>query len=272
MKITKKLESTFTDNIIYILESTHKNLLINKNGDSVSMLGKDINTIEYIKLKDSVYISSMLHNNEGNKVLLYCPDDTLLIYGDMISKRTFSIKINELKERYLTPLYEWDTNNVLLSTHDKYFYQLDCTTEQLEEISTEKVIQNNPQFYSFWQIVQKHGFGYQINSQQKTFIYKDEDRKEIVYFDFINNIKTVTQDPQTKYHDIVYLNGFFIFVAEENLTIVKGNDIYHYSTEKPSYSFLRARLMIEGNKTFMITLTTNDSGSIINKITKYELE
>lgn len=270
MKMIFKKERIIADDV-YILELTDNHFFINKNGHSVLILDRDINEINSIKINQSVGIYSTLYSDDTNKILLYCPDNELLVYCDIFNNKAIPININILKDSCISPVYQWDDNSILLSTYDKRFYCLDSTTHQLKEVSSSIVLEDCPDLYNFFQIVESHGFGYQINSQQKTFIYKDETHKKIIFYDYKQNIKTSVKDPETEYHDIVYLNGYFIFITEENLTIIKNKDIYHYPLPDQSYAFLRARFMIEENRIYIVTLTAKESDLTISKITKYEL-
>lgn len=272
MKLIIKKELTFSDNGIYIFETRVGHFFINKNLQDILTLDENLNIINSFKINQSIGIHIALCSEDGNKLLLYCPDDEeLLTYCDIFNDKVFTINTNVFKASSLSPLCYWGDDKILLSSYDKHFYQLDYATQQLNEINQDFVSINYPIFLDFWQAVEQYGFGYQINSQQLSFIYNDETNKKIVFFDYKNNKKTVAQHQETGYHDIVFCNGYFIFVAEKLLTIVKGNDVYQYPMKHPLYIFLRVRCIIENGKLCVVALTGNNSNQVISKLTKYEL-
>lgn len=271
MKINKKLELTFTNSSTYILEPIADNFFINKGDQQILLLDKNINTAETIELNLPVSIYSSLYSDDGEKIVLYCPDDNLLIYCDIINKKAISINIEDLETATLSSVYYYDKNKFLISAYDKGFYIFDCVTHKIEPAALDYVKENYTIFYNFWLTVKQHGFGYQINSQQQTFIYKEESSNQVIYFDYKNDKKTIVQDPETGYHDIIFHQGYFIFIAEEELTIIKNNDIYRYPIEDPLYAFLRARFTTEDGKLFIIVLSTNECKYTTSKIAKYEL-
>lgn len=229
-------------------------------------MDNNFNVQKSIDLPQSIGIYSTFCGKGGNELLLYSPNDNLLLYCDIVNAKNTLIDISKVFSSCLSPVYHWDDRIILLTTYDKRFYRFDLSTKQLDEVTTDFVRLNHQFFNNFYQKVAQSGFGYQINSLQQSFIYKDETNKEIIFFDFKHNKKTTIKDPESDYHDIVFYKGCCIFVSEDNLIITEASNSLHYPIQDPLYIYLRARFVMENDKLSIIVLISNKSDHKINKL------
>lgn len=271
MRLNPIAELSFTANDVYILENIAHQFFINENEQRILILNENLDVLHSIDLPQPIGIYSTLSKNDGKEAILYSPDDNLLIYCDILNNKGISIDISQIQYEVISPLYHWDNHIVLLTTYDKHCYKLDLLTKQLDKITFEFISLNYPDFYAFWMAAENFDLKYQINSSHQSFIYVNKTSNEVVYFDFKHNKKTIVKDPESAYHDIVYCNGYFIFVSEKKLTIIHDNNNFEHPTQDPLYIFLRVRFIKENDKLSIVTLISNKSDNKINKIIKYEL-
>ena len=270
IKTTKKSELDIIHNDAYILEENNNLLITNNNEHGILLFNGSLERIETIPINHSIYIYSVFKHLEKNKLLLYCPDEELMVYIDLRNKKSTLITIKTVQAIF-SNIYYWEKNNIILATYNDQFYHLDTKSHQLIEIAIDSIKINYSAFYNFWYEVKRHSEIWQVIPYQ-SFIYSDSQTNNIIYWNLINKQKIVTSNIATTYHDIIYDNTIFAFISEKCIWIKCNNETIQLFFENSHYIFLRARFIKKNDELFLITLLSDRSNNTLNKLVSYKIE
>lgn len=269
MKVLKQYEYHVINNDIYVLEYMHDHIIINDNYAGLLILDKNLKVTNTQTFHEYFSIYRIYTSCNKKQLLVYNADDTnfLIISLDtQIIKKVLATDTDII----FSPTYYWD-NQLILTASPNKFYTLASNQSTIFECSLLCIQESYSKFYNFWEITKKHPVLYDINSCNRTFIFEDETRDEIVFFSQANNKKhTIKKPKEIAYHDIIFSNGIFAFVAEKELLIIKEHLSIRILPED-NYYFLRARFALEHDQIIIFVLSSNGKDCNISTITKYQI-
>ena len=279
MKIRKKIELKSNKDSTYILHNmgkyflinkSHRNYLIDEYYQTFICLDKKLNIIRSInKYKEDFSIYNTFPCEDGNRFLLYCNNQDLLIYGNFKDGIIFSIDISNLSKDFISPIFHWNTDTVILSTYNGIFYELNIIDKKIISLTSVFMSKNYKDFYNFWLKTKEYNAITLANFEDRSFIYRKEGL--LVFADYKNNIEIEVEEIQNGYHDVIFHKGYFIFVAEESLTITNGEKTYTYLMKNIYYMFHRVRVVNNSKKFSFIVLESHKGYDTKKKIVRYEL-
>lgn len=270
MNLKKTVEIKIYNNDTYILEQCDNKIITNEGNKGLIILDNALNRVESVNIPYSGYIYKIFYNFNCTEILIYYPDEKTLIHVNFNNKEIFSIDI-KLIEDIFSPLYYWVSNEIILHTYKNQFYKLDITNQKLTKITLSYVQSKYIQLCNFWDSFKNYHNIYAINIGENNFIYKDDEDKSITVFDYLNNKKIKIRDPDLKYYEIVFKNGFFAFVSEKKILIINSKNDDQFIIKDESLVFLRARWLEENGKLFLILAVDTIANNKYSMIIKYEL-
>lgn len=268
MKICKSKELNFSTNDIYIFESLGVFFLINNNNNGLSILNAALEVLTTVSWKQEVYIYSVLKKKDQTELMLYCPDENYLIWVNLEGRTSFIVLTNI--QGIISPFYTWIDNSLFFSTYEEKFYELNVDTKRIIEVLEHDFAIKQSNLYSLRAKALRYNQIYQVDPYNLTFIGAHE--KNITFVDDKHNDLKTLEIHIPSYHDIIYANGFFCFIAEDHLIIAFSKDILSLASESDRCMFLRARFFIEKDTTNLFVLINDKSDNNKSMIVRYAVD
>lgn len=272
--LQKTYKKVFNDpNVCHLIKGSNFSI-VNRGNKKLIILDNKLNILKHIKLNREFEIYGIMTSANECEFLLYDLSNDALIYLNILRNKVHFHSIHHIQEQ-LTLLYLWQENHITFTTRSGSCYILDLVSNQIRAINLITLQQEEPAFYKFWQYcIPYYPNITQIDPYCKTFVYEDEGQNQITLFDFVNNNKIIAKKPRTnpsgnQYHDIIYHNGFFALISEEEIIITSG--AIHYQLGRPNsrHTFLRAYFFEENENIYLMVLSSNQSTA--SALTTYEI-
>ena len=270
MKLKKLREYEFNNNDIYILETFGNKIIINNNENGLIFLDSYFKLHDSANLDQSVYIYSVFKNFINNKILLYCPDEKTLIYYQCANNKFSFIPLKNFNQM-LSKCYYWKNDICIIVNYDLQFYTVDFDKTLLKRIPQDSVQIYNQLFYNFCTEIKKYEYLYQINGIESNFIFCDQETNKVIYYDYLNSYKKVINKPAFDYHDLIYTDEIFVFIAETKIEVIFDNLNIKLYPDTPDCIFLKACFVKENEKKFLVILSSYKGNNKHTKLISYSI-
>ena len=103
------------NNDAYFMEIVNNMIVVNDNYKGLIIFDSELRLIEKIELIEELTIYTSFKN--GNKILLFCPDNGCFIYVNIELHKKKIIPLTEFDNYLFSTLYDWDQENLILSDY-----------------------------------------------------------------------------------------------------------------------------------------------------------
>ncbi|MWC31395.1 hypothetical protein [Paenibacillus sp. MMS18-CY102] len=266
MKIKTLNELLIENNDIYILECHQDLIIVNNNYSGINLYNFDFELQHSIDIFENLIIHSVFKNPDRSEIMLYCPDNQVFIYVNLITKHQRKLEFTgDLEEYGLSNVYYWYEQEFVFLCGNKKIYRINTKLLSLDILEPSKV---EIRYRSFNQILKdSRGFSL-LTGDASSLIYEDTKNNELVYWNYSKNTRIVSKIPNGLGHQVIYLHNVFLSVHEKYIQAIKDGQEVARVDSATSFMFLRARQQSEYSNEFMV-LRGRKSNVEECKITKY---
>lgn len=133
--ITKTKEFVQDNNDMYFLEIVADKIVVNDNYSGVLILDRNLNVLKSLPLIEGIRIYTSYTNPINEEILLYCPDNNIIVYVNLKDYDYKIIQLNDGVDNLIfAEVYEWNENYVILSTYEFEFVKIHIKKSSLERI------------------------------------------------------------------------------------------------------------------------------------------
>ena len=237
---------------VYFMEIIDNKIIINDDYEGLIILNAQLNIVKRIKLiKDMVIYSSYYKQNE---LLLFCPENTCLIYLDLESFVYKKIDIEDSDDLIFTPLYFWNEDDLILSTYKGEFFRIDIENQHVCKLSDYL-----GGFYLMYLKLNKYKVIKLFSDIGKVVI--ETQNKEISILDYNN---------ESDFHDIEIKEENILLLGERRVDLINHNNVQYYYPDE-GYICLRGKFMIERRNKYIFILFGNNSDAGVVRIERIEI-
>lgn len=175
----------YDNNDVYYMDVLEDVIIINDNYQGLIVMSKELKHIQNIELQEDITIYSSY--KFGNEILLYCPDNMILIYVDSQTYKNKVISLERYANLIFSDKYLWTTENLILTSYNGDYIKVNLENESLEILSKDdcrcmnlidnflSVIDNVEEYDCklFHKVVSKNGYVVKIGEEIVEVIYND---------------------------------------------------------------------------------------------------
>ena len=252
------------NNDAYFMEIVNNMIVVNDNYKGLIIFDSELRLIEKIELIEELTIYASFKN--GNKILLFCPDNGCFIYVNIELRVKKIIPLTEFDNYLFSTIYDWDQENLILSDYQGHFIKVDLNKGVLAKVdSNDMECQNIREDYDKLSGVKIYKV---CGLEKEAFIQFSDSNYSLV--DYKQNINILRNFEKEQYHDFEAINGYLAKIGENKVEILFNNNIeVRYSSEY--YDFLKGKFMLENGEVYLFLLSGNRLDPNHIKIEKLKL-
>lgn len=267
--LIKTKEFKQNDNDIYFIEILSDKIIINDNYNGILILDNNLELIKRLEIFDDITVYSSFINNIDGEILLFCPDNECMVY---INVETYEYKViylkNGLENLIFSNLYEWNMNQLVLSTYNGKFYKICIDEKIIQKIDYEEVERLYPKLYEFYQESTKQKVIKVFSDQCIAII--EEEKHNINAFNYKKQTKHALNNASSNFIDIEFKEGIFVLVDENIIEIIAANDKQVMHPDE-NYIFLKAKFVSKLDCICLVTLSGSNSNVGYSKIDMFPI-
>jgi hypothetical protein len=274
LSITQTENMFITDRDTYLVQLAQNAIVVNDDYCGIKIIGFNLKEIRSIRLFKGLVIDSMYMHFSQNECILNCIENESIIW---VNLETGEFKIIPmLPDVDFSPLYFWDNDTLLLTTHHDYVaYRVNVEQATMQLLEDAAVVTISEDFYAFLMHIRliKPWF---ILSDRYMYIVFHADAKTIQIVDALRDTtQAISVDhlvDDEPYHDFVVRDSLVLCIAQGQIEIINMHTnrrglLY----PETGYEFLRARLAyINGHKLIALSSLIVDSSK--DMVTIYDIQ
>ena len=253
----------FQGNDIYFFEVINNKIIINDNYQGVLILNNEFEIIKNIYLMEDLIIDVCF--KKESRILLICYEKECIIYLDIENDIKEIMFMEGINNYNFFMLYEWNNYNIILSTYENDFLNLDIKEEKLEFLnSNSREVYRIKREYSKLRELKI----YKIFIEIKRAVIEEYDIIKLIKYK--EDIKYISSIEKENFHDFECFNDCLIGISENKVSVLScGNKKDYYP--KKGYYFLRGKVINIEKESYLVLLSSSKNDITDTMIERYIL-
>lgn len=265
--LVKSKEFVLENNDTYFLEKIADKLIVNDNYTGVIIFNESLDIIKTLKLFEGITIYSSYINYGNEEILLYCPDNEVVVYINLSSYyfNVFPIT-NGMENLIFSKIYKWNKNYVYVYTYNLDLVKIDTNSGIIRKVDGRCEKDIGSMFHGLFELLKDYEI-IKIFQCEQIAIIKDKDNY-IYALNYHNKTKRYIKK-DNRFIDIDYKNEMYVMV-NENLIEVSINNNEETLCPDANYMFLKSKLFRNYSGAFLVVMCSNKSNVNDSKLLVYK--
>jgi hypothetical protein len=268
LELIRKHEET--DNDVYFLDVIGDRVVINDDYRGLKVLSTDLEPLMDIPVFDGWIIDRMYNSDRTDQAVFCCHEHRCFVVLDLAQRRVRVIEWPDVfSDRIPSPVYFWLEDEVIFADYTKQLFRLDWNRGEIRAVDPRYLRERS--FFADLQWRRLRDDPVIGRSQSGEYIVKDTGTSDIAVVNRTGRTVQKIKDPkgpELDWHDLVFIQGMWIFVCEDRLCFVVGETRRQELHAESPHGFLRVTPF---GKDHILVLRTNWSEIRKNQVSKYRL-